>query len=157
MRTCLAFTCLILAGCSSPAPAPPPKSAAPEVKPPLKPTDERRKFPLANQVSMELVEQNLLGKKFLPGGNLAIYERKGKRYRQFLLRTASGEAAALLLFELKAQLRDAKFLAHFGGYFGLDGAVPVFVFPKGPYLAGVLDLPEKEADPIARDFAARLN
>ena len=69
----------------------------------------------------------------------------------------SPEAAALLLFDFKSHLRDAKFLPHMGGYFGLDGAAPVYLFQKGAFLAGFVGLPEKQADPLARQFAARLN
>ncbi|HKW97826.1 MAG TPA: hypothetical protein VJN43_08825 [Bryobacteraceae bacterium] len=105
---------------------------------------------------MQLVDDHLLGKDFLPGGNLAEYRSKGKTYQQFLIHAKSPEDAALLLFDFKNHLRDAKFLAHMGGYFGMDGAQPVYIFPKGPFLAGLVGLPEKEADPLARQFAAHL-
>jgi hypothetical protein len=124
---------------------------------PAKPVDESRRFPLADQVGVRLVDDHLLGKDFLPGGNVADYKRKGKTYQQFLVRAKSPEAAALLLFDFKSHLRDAKFLPHMGGYFGLDGAAPVYLFQKGAFLAGFVGLPEKEADPLARQFAARLN
>ena len=39
----------------------------------------------------------------------------------------------------------------------MDGALPVYVFPKGAYLAGLVGLPEKDADLLARQFAARLD
>ena len=39
----------------------------------------------------------------------------------------------------------------------LDGETPVFVFPKGKFVAGVVGLPHEEADLLAREFAARLN
>lgn len=106
---------------------------------------------------MKLVGDQILGKDFLPGGNLAEYRQKGKTYQQFLVRAKSPEAAALLLFDFKSHLRDAKFLAHMGGYFGMDGAQPVYIFQKSAFLAGFVGLPEKDADPLARQFAARLN
>jgi hypothetical protein len=119
--------------------------------------DESRRFPLADRVSMTLVDNHLLDKDFLPGGNVAEYRRKGKTYRQFLIHSKSAEAAALLLFDFKSHLRDAKFLPHMGGYFGMDGATPVYLFQKGPFLAGLAGLPEKEADLLARQFAVRLD
>lgn len=106
---------------------------------------------------MRLVEDHVLGKDFLPGGNVAEYKRKGKTYQQFLVHAKSAEAAALLMFDYKGHLRDAKYLPHMGGYFGADGAMPVYLFQKGAFLAGFTGLPEKEADPLARQFAARLN
>ena len=123
----------------------------------VKPVDESRRFPLADQVSIRLVEDHILGKDFLPGGNVAEYRRKGKTYQQFLVRTKSAEAAALLLFDFKNHLSNAKFVPHMGGYFGTDGATPVYVFPKGAFLAGFVGLSEKDADLPARQFAARLN
>ena len=124
---------------------------------PVKPPDESRRFPLADQVSMRLVDDHVLGKDFLPGGNVAEYRRKGKTYQQFLVRAKSPEAAALLLFDFKGHLRDAKFLPHMGGYFGMDGATPVYILQKGAFLAGFVGLAEKDADLLARQFAARLN
>jgi hypothetical protein len=53
-------------------------------------------------------------------------------------------------------LADAKFLPSFGGYFGMDGETPWFVFVKGRYLAGVVGLPQEEADLVARELAARI-
>jgi len=123
----------------------------------VKPVDETRRFPLADQVSMRLVDDHVLGKDFLPGGNVAEYRRKGKTYQQFLVHTKSPEAAALLLFDFKNHLRDSKFLPHMGGYFGMDGAAAVYVFPKGAFLAGFVGLPEKDADLLARQFAAHLD
>jgi hypothetical protein len=125
--------------------------------PPAKPADEQRRFPLADQTSMRLVEDHVLGKDFLPGGNVAEYKRKGKTYQQFLVHAKSAEAAALLMFEFKGRLREAKYLPHMGGYFGTDGATPIYLFQKGAFLAGFAGLPEKEADSLARQFAARLN
>ncbi|MBZ5594649.1 MAG: hypothetical protein LAP39_20590 [Acidobacteriia bacterium] len=123
----------------------------------VKPVDESRRFPLADQVSLRLVDDHVLGKDFLPGGNVAEYRRKGKTYQQFLVHAKSAEAAALLLFDFKSHLRDAKFLPHMGGYFGTDAATPVYILQKGAFLAGFAGLPEKDADLLARQFAARLD
>jgi hypothetical protein len=151
----LAGALAVLSGCGSPPPKETPQNAPAAA--PVKPPDESRRFPLADQVSMRLVDDHVLGKDFLPGGNVAEYRRKGKTYQQFLVRAKSPEAAALLLFDFKGHLRDAKFLPHMGGYFGLDGATPVYILQKGAFLAGFVGLSEKDADLLARQFAARLN
>ena len=106
---------------------------------------------------MELVDDQLLGKDFLPGGNLASYEKDGNPYQQFLIVAKDPESAALLSFEIKGKLAAAKLIPHFGGYFGMDGETPWFIFPKDKYVAGVVGLPQEEADLVARDFAARIN
>ena len=151
----LAGALAVLFGCGSPPPKETAQNAAATAS--VKPPDESRRFPLADQVSMRLVDDHVLGKDFLPGGNVAEYRRKGKTYQQFLVRAKSPEAAALLLFDFKGHLRDAKFLPHMGGYFGLDGATPVYILQKGAFLAGFVGLAEKDADLLARQFAARLN
>ena len=153
-RWWIAPVCAVLAACGS-APAPPAPRPAPAAQP--KPVDETRRFPLADRVGIELIEGKLLGKDFLPGGNLAEYRRKGKTYQQFLVHAKSPEAAALLLFDFNTHLPDSKYLAHMGGYFGMDGEKPVYIFQKGVFLAGFIGLPEKDADPLARQFAARLD
>lgn len=120
------------------------------------PADESRYFPKPNQVKTELVAAKLLGKTFLPGGNIGHYKKAGKPYRMFLARTSSSTAAAIALLDWKKSLKTHKLIAHFGGYYGLDGAEPVFVFAKGDWIAGIIGLTEKEADAEARIFAARL-
>ncbi len=151
----LAAVMAMLCACGSAPPKEQPKRAPVSAAP--KPVDEGRRFPLADRVSLRLVDDHVLGKEYLPGGNVAEYHRKGRTYQQFLVHSQSPEAAALLLFEFKGHLRDAKYLAHMGGYFGMDGATPVYIFQKGVFLAGLSGLPEKEADPLARQFAARLD
>jgi len=143
---------LVLTGCGSPPPVVEKKAPAA----PVKPVDETRRFPVADQVSIELVNDKLLGKDFLPGGNLAQYKHGSKTYQQFLVHGKSPENAAVLLFDYKQTLRDAKFIAHMGGYFGFDGDRPVYLFAKKSVLAGIVGLPEKEADVVARQFAAHL-
>ena len=136
-----------------------PESPAPEAKveaPKPKPPDESRRFPKDNQSAMELVDDHMLGKDFLPGGNLAAYEKDGKQYKLFLILMKDGAEASLKMFDLKQTLADAKFVASFGGYYGLDGETPWFVFAKNKHLAGVVGLPREEADLVAREFAARI-
>lgn len=148
---CIALLC----GCGSEPPKQQPQNAPAPAAP--KPVDEARRFPVADRVSLQLVDNHVLGKEYLPGGNVAEYRRKGKSYQQFLVHSSSAESAALLLFDFKGHLSGAKYLAHMGGYFGMDGATPVYIFQKGVFLAGLIGLPEKDAEPLARQFAARLD
>lgn len=146
---------LLLAGCSS-APAPEvEKKAASPVAP--KPTDQTRRFPMAERGEVVVIEAQLLGKSFLPGGNLAKYKRAGKEYEMFLVRAATPTAAATMLLDYKNSLVEPKFVAHFGGFFGDDAGTPTFLFSKGSWLAGVRGLNREDADAVARELAARLD
>ena len=127
------------------------------VKPVVKPVDLTRFFPMTNRGDVKLDEEHLLGKDYLPGGNIAHYKNGKQEYDLFLLKTSGNEAAALLVFEFKGKLKDPKLIPHFGGYYGLDGEKKIFVFPKLAYLAGAVGLSEKDADSVARDFAARIH
>lgn len=127
------------------------------------PIDETRRFPATNLVDTRLVDQHLLGKPFMPGGTLANYKKGKIAYNMFLAKLPSPDAAAFLLLDWKKALTDAHLIPSFGGYFGRDdhdGNVagrPVFVFSKGAWIAGVVGLAEKDADPQARALAAHLN
>ena len=145
---------LFSAGCDSGQKAAP---TAEPVRKAARPADLTRYFPLANRGDVKLEEEHLLGKDYLPGGNIAHYKSGAKEYDLFLLKTSGNEAAALLVFEFKGKLKGVKPIPHFGGYYGLDGEKKIFVFPKLAYLAGVVGLSEKDADGIARDFAARIH
>ncbi len=145
---------LLLAGCGE-QPAP---KAVP-VTPPaavVKPADESRRFPLKDRTGTMVVQEKLLGHDFLPGGNVATYERGAKKYKLFLIRLGDATKAGILLLDYKTRLKDAKFVASFGGYFGGDDGKPVFVFSKNEWLMGVQGLEQKEADAVAREFAGRL-
>jgi hypothetical protein len=142
----------LAAGCGAPEATPPPKAAA---KP--KPPDLSRFFPQKDRLEVTIVEDHVMGSQALPGGNVAEYRAGAKRWRLFLVPAKSAEAAAILLLDYKSTLKDPRYVPAFGAYFGADGETPVFVLQKGPYLAGVAGLAEKDADPVAREFAARLN
>jgi hypothetical protein len=114
--------------------------------------DFSRYFPLQGRIAIHDVPGHLLNNASLPGGALADY----KTCQLFLTRTPSAEKAAFLLLDYKKTLKDPKYLAHMGGYFGMDAGRPAYVFAKGPYLAGVIGLSQDKADPIAREFAARI-
>jgi len=145
----------VLAGCGE---EPKPAAPAPEKKAAVvKPSDEGYRLPRQGQVSVQLVDNELLGKKFLPGGNVGQYKAGGKTYEVFLARLSSAEAAPLALLDWKKDMAGARLVPSFGGYFGDDGGQPVFVFTKGRWVAGVRGLTEKDADPVARDLASRLD
>lgn len=146
---------LLAAGCGGGAPQK--KAAAPAVKKRPAVADETHHFPAEGRIEARVVEDHLLGKDFLPGGNIARYRKGKQEYEMFLIRASVPEAAALMLIDYRKRLENPKLIAHFGGYYGKDGDRMVFVFAKGPWFAGVVGLPEKEADFAARDLAARLN
>jgi hypothetical protein len=148
----LSLATIFLAGCGpEPKPAPPVKKAA------AKPADATRYFTATNRVEVKIVDDHLFGHDFLPGGNIAHYSKGKQEYDVFLIKTSGPEAAALLLLDYKQKLTNPKVIAIFGGFAGKDGDRPAFLFAKGPWLCGVLDLPEAEADLVSRDLAARLN
>jgi hypothetical protein len=153
MKLPMLLLAALLAACSPGENAPPPKPAAAKPKPP----DLSRYFPQKNQTGVEIVDDNLMGSKALPGGNLATYQAGARSWSLFLVQAKSAEAAAILLLDYKSTLAEPKYVPAFGAYFGSDGPTPIFVLQKGPYLAGIAGLSEKDADPIAREFAARLN
>lgn len=151
----LAAGCLLLGCGGGPAPEPAEKAGAEEPRP--APPDERRRFPSEGRTDMQLVNDDALGKDFLPGGNVATYEKDGETYQMFLLPTESPEAAGFLAMDVRDRLADTKFVASFGGWYGLDGETPWFVFAKDKYLLGIVGLEQEAADLAARDFAARVN
>jgi predicted small lipoprotein YifL len=154
MRFLALATIALLAACgSSSEKAPAAKPAAAKPKPP----DLSRHFPQKDRGEVAIVGDNVMGSKVLPGGNVAEYKTGAKTWRLFLVQAKSAEAAAILLLDYKSTLKDPKYVPAFGAYFGADGQTPVFVLQKGVYLAGIAGLSEKDADPIAREFAARLN
>ena len=155
MRTALFSVLLIgMTGCApepKPAPAPAKKAEAP------KPRDESHRFPQKDQVDVKLIEKDLMGKVYMPGGNLAQYKAGKQKYELFLAKAPSLEDAPLVLLSFKKDLAGARLIPHFGGYFGEDAGQPLFVFTKGAWIAGVKGLPMKDADLVAREFAARLD
>jgi hypothetical protein len=142
----------LLSGCGSePAPAPTPvkKAAAP-------PADESRRFPVTDRVDTTIVAEHILGHDFLPGGNLAHYKKGKVEYDLILIRCTNAQAAGILLFDYKTKLENPKVVPGFGGFAGKDGARDAFLFAKGPFLLGILGLPQDDADLVARQFATRI-
>jgi hypothetical protein len=153
MRLCLAVLIVLATGCSSPVSRQPAATTSETAAPP--PVDQSIKFPQLNQVKMELVRDHLLGKDFMPGGNLGTYKLGKIEYQQFLGRFPDAQKAAFSLLDWQKTLKPPKYLAHMGGYFGYDGDRPVYVFAKGAWTAGFVGLPEAQADVLARQFAMR--
>jgi len=148
---CLLALCGLLISC-----APEPKKEAPPVAATPVVADESRRFPLANQVATKVVQTQLMAKPFMPGGTVANYKQGTKEWSLFLAKFPNATDAAIVLPDWRKALADSKLEPSFGGYFGQDGGVPVFVFAKGAWIAGVKGLPEKDADAQARLLAAKL-
>ncbi|MGH9614248.1 MAG: hypothetical protein ACRD4P_14330 [Bryobacteraceae bacterium] len=150
----LAFTGLFVSCGSSPkssAVEAPRKTEAP------KPEDESVLFPKENLVDTKVVDQNLMGKSFMPGGTLARYKKGKVEYEMFITKLPTALDAAILLPDWQKALVRSKLIPSFGGYFGEDAGRPVFVFSKGAWIAGIAGLPEREADLQARTLAAQLD
>jgi hypothetical protein len=155
MRIVIIVFAALLASCGS-APQPevnvsPKKQAAP------KPSDESRRLPKTNLVETKVVERELMGKPFMPGGTLARYKNGKTEYEIFIAKLGNAQEAAFLLPDWRKALADSKFVPSFGGYFGTDAGRPVFVFAKGAWIAGIAGLSEKAADGEARTLAGQLN
>ncbi|HME08754.1 MAG TPA: hypothetical protein VKG25_16980 [Bryobacteraceae bacterium] len=147
----LIAVCGLLTSCSpEPKKEPPQAAEAPAVH------DESRRFPQANLVGTKVVQRQLLGKPFMPGGTVAAYKKGKTEWRLFLAQFPDATSAAIALPDWRKALADPKLEPSFGGYFGQDGGQPVFVFAKGAWIVGVSGLPEKDADAQARLLAAKL-
>jgi hypothetical protein len=150
----VAAMAVLLTSCGSESKPPvtetPKKAAAPKI------FDEYRRFPKTNLLDTKVVPAQLMGKPFMPGGTLARYKKGKTEYEMFLAELPTAEDAALLLLDWKKLLTDGELVPSFGGYFGRDAGRPVFVFPKGKWIAGVAGLPQKEADLQARTLAGQI-
>jgi hypothetical protein len=157
MRTLtVAAFVILLSSCDS-KPAEAPKTEAPKAAETPKPADESRRFTKVHLIDTIVVEKQLLGKPFMPGGTLAQYKKGQADFEMFVAKTASPTDAALLLPDWKKLLTDAKYESSFGGYYGHDAGRPIFVFTKGAWIAGVAGLTEKDADTEARKLAKALD
>lgn len=137
--------------------APAPEAAqAPEPAPPPPPRDQSYRFPKEGLVSTSIAADHILGKDFLPPGNVAEYSRGGKTYTLFLISAAGEEQATMLAYDIKTNLTDPAFIADFGGYAGTLDGEPWFLFPKQRAVAGIVGLPQDEAHEMGRIFAAQM-
>ena len=121
-----------------------------------KTADESRRLPKTNLVKSEVVDRQIMGKAFMPGGTVGHYKKGKSEYDMFLAKTASPNAAAITLSDWRKTMTNPKLIASFGGYFGDDGGKPTFVFTKGAWVAGVRGLAQSEADLQARILAGQI-
>lgn len=148
---------IVVAGCGS-APEAAATKTAPPVAAPVHVADHTSLFPLPGQVSTSVVPDHLLDMKEMPGGSVAEYEVKGKKYQEFIIDAETSQKAAFLMLDMKTELKkDPEYIAYMGGYFGLYGDRPLYCFAKLHYLAGVVGLSKDQADPLARNLAAQLH
>ena len=118
--------------------------------------DETHRFDKTGLVEAKIVADNLAGKDFMPGGNLAVYEQDGKKYEVFFTLRRNNEVATFLAMDYRDILTDPKFIAHFGGFYGMDGETPTLVFQKNKYVIGVAGLELEDADQAGRLIAGYL-
>ncbi|MGD1071579.1 MAG: hypothetical protein ABSB15_15680 [Bryobacteraceae bacterium] len=155
MRALLPIAALILAGCGS-SPEPAAKTEAPPATAPAPVKDLTSLLPAAGRVGAKVVPDHLLDQPKMPGGTLGDYTVGNKKYQLFIIESDNAQDAALIMLDMKSALQNPEYLPNFGGYFGTLGTQPAFVFAKLQYLAGVVGLSQKDAEPIARTLAARL-
>ena len=155
MRPSLSFLALLtfLASCG---PQPPPPSEPPKKTEAHRPLDESSRFPKANLIDTKVVDKELMGQPFMPGGTLARYKKGKTEYEMFVARLPTATDAAILLPDWSRALTGSKLVPAFGGYFGQNSGRPVFVFAKDSWIAGVAGLSEKDADVQARTLAGQL-
>jgi len=113
-------------------------------------------LPINSRSGTHVVQDHILDIPKLPGGTIGDYKAGGKDFQLFIVDCADNQAAAFALLDAKAALQTPEYISYMGGYFGIDGKRPLYVFSKLHYLAGVAGLPKDEADPIARVLASRL-
>lgn len=156
LKACL-FAAALAAGLTACGPdAAPPAAPAPKAAAP-KPADESRHLPQTGLVESHVVDRELLGKPFMPGGTLGHYKIGKKEFDIFVARLPASQSPAFLLPDWSKALANATLVPSFGGYFGDDAGRPVFVFSKGQWIAGIAGLPLKDADAQARPLANLLN
>jgi hypothetical protein len=114
------------------------------------------RFPSADRKSMSVVSAPLLGMEILAGGNLAEYAKGDKQWKLFTIRCRNATQAGSYLFTIKAELKDPKFVASYGGYFAQTPQGGLLVFAKNQYVAGIVGLDEAEAIETGKLFGARL-
>jgi hypothetical protein len=119
-------------------------------------TDSTALLPKEDVVALKVVKNELLDKSFMPGGTLARYHRGKVAYEIFLSELATPTDAAIVLAHWDEALKNPKVVKSLDAYYGIDAGQPIYVFARGPWVAGITGLSEKEADQQARMLAARL-
>lgn len=156
LRAIAVIALFAAAGCgtSETGSAPEPESVA---TPAERILDQTHYFRKEGLVEAKVVDDHLAGKDFMPGGNLAEYDRGGKKFQVFFSQRRNADLAMFLFMDYKEVLADQKFVPHFGGYFGMDGETPTFIFPRGRYIVGITGLSLEDADQEGRWIAGYLN
>ena len=144
-------------GSSSPPAAKTEETAKPKQEAPPAVKDNTGLLPVAGRVSATVVPSHLLDIAALPGGTIGDYKVGRKKYQLFIIEADSNQKAAFMDTDLRDALKNPEYIAYMGGYFGEHSGTPIYGFAKLQYLAGVVGLPKDEADPIARQLAARLH
>src|SRR5260370_1790080 len=90
-------------------PAPPPETP--------KPHDESRRFPTSNLIDTKVVDKQLLGKPFMPGGTLAHYKKGKTEYEMFVAKLPTATDAAVILPYWRKALTDSQLIPAFAAYF----------------------------------------
>ena len=119
--------------------------------------DQTHLFRKEGLVEAKVVDNNLGGKDFMPGGNFAEYEKEGKKYQVFFTLRRNGDRAMLLSMDYRDILEGQQFVPAYGGFYGMDGDTPTLVFQKQKYVVGVTGLKLEDADQAARMIAGYLN
>jgi hypothetical protein len=121
-----------------------------------KPRQAAALLPKENIVEVKVVQTQLLGKAFMPGGAVARYQHGKNAYEIFLGKLPTPTDSAIVLAHWDQVLKDPKVIQSLDAYYGVDAKRPIYVFAKGPWVAGITGLAEKEADQQARMLAGRL-
>lgn len=133
------------------------EQAAEQQKPAEEIRDETYRFNKDGLVEAKVVQDNLCGQDFMPGGNFAEYEKGGKKYQVCFTLRRNADAAMFLSMDYRDALSDQKFVPHFGGFYGMAGETPTLVFQKNKYLIVIAGLELEEADQAGRVIAGYLN
>ena len=113
-------------------------------------------LPKENEVTVQVVSKELLGKSFMPGGALARYQKGKVSYEIFLGELPTPTDSAIVLAHWDQALKNPKVVRSLDAYYGVDGGRPIYVFAREQWVAGIIGLSEEEADRQARTLAERL-
>ena len=133
------------------------EQAAEQQKPAEEIRDETHRFHKDGLVEAKVVENNLCGKDFMPGGNFAEYNKGGKQYQVCFTLRRNADVAMFLSMDYRDALPDPKFIPHFGGFYGMDGETPTLIFQKNKYVVVITGLELDDADQAGRMIAGYLN